>query len=139
MLSWSILQYFWPTLSHNRSREPIFGLIFEWPLKVSKGAKIRSPYVETVLLSTHNICFPWEIRKLNFRYSLLTKVLLLYMSSLNFPRNQCRKICLLLWWCWFVCLFLMLYVPSQQLWSLRDGQFTWPHLFLGRLEQAVNQ
>ena len=25
----------------------------------------------------------------------------------------------------FVCLFvLMLYVPSQQLWSLRDGQFT---------------
>ena len=28
---------------------------------------------------------------------------------------------------------LLLYVPSQQLWSLRDG------LFLGRLEQAVNQ
>ena len=25
---------------------------------------------------------------------------------------------------WFVCLFLLLYVPSQQLWSLRDGQFT---------------
>ena len=24
---------------------------------------------------------------------------------------------------WF-CLFLLLYVPSQQLWSLRDGQFT---------------
>ena len=22
------------------------------------------------------------------------------------------------------CLFLLLYVPSQQLWSLRDGQFT---------------
>ena len=39
----------------------------------------------------------------------------------------------------FVCLFLLLYVPSQQLWSLRDGQFTKPHIFLGRLEQAVNQ
>ena len=38
------------------------------------------------------------------------------------------------------CLFvLLLYVPSQQLWSLRDGQFTKPHFFLGRLEQAVNQ
>ena len=24
----------------------------------------------------------------------------------------------------FVCLFLLLYVPCQQLWSLRDGQFT---------------
>ena len=24
----------------------------------------------------------------------------------------------------FVCLFLLFYVPSQQLWSLRDGQFT---------------
>ena len=34
---------------------------------------------------------------------------------------------------------LLLYVPSQQLWSLRDGQFTKPHFFLGRLEQAVNQ
>ena len=30
---------------------------------------------ETVILSTHNICFGWEIRKLNFRYTLLTKVL----------------------------------------------------------------
>ena len=37
------------------------------------------------------------------------------------------------------CLFLLLYVPSQQLWSLRDGQFIWPHFFLGKLEQAVNQ
>ena len=26
-------------------------------------------------------------------------------------------------WC-IVCLFLLLYVPCQQLWSLRDGQFT---------------
>ena len=24
----------------------------------------------------------------------------------------------------FVCLVLLLYVPCQQLWSLRDGQFT---------------
>ena len=30
---WSILQYFWPTLSNNQSWKPIFGLIFEWPLK----------------------------------------------------------------------------------------------------------
>ena len=27
-------------------------------------------------------------------------------------------------WVGFVCLFLLLYVPCQQLWSLRDGQFT---------------
>ena len=39
----------------------------------------------------------------------------------------------------FVLFVLLLYVPSQQLWSLRDGQFTQPHFFLGRLEQAVNQ
>ena len=30
---WSILQYFWPALSHNRSWKPIFGLLFVWPLK----------------------------------------------------------------------------------------------------------
>ena len=34
---------------------------------------------------------------------------------------------------------LLLYVPSQQLWSWQDGQFTLPHFFLGKLEQAVNQ
>ena len=40
----------------------------------------------------------------------------------------------------FVRLFvLLLYVPSQQLWSLWDGQFTLQHFFLDRLEQAVNQ
>ena len=33
---------------------------------------------------------------------------------------------------------LLLYVPSQQLWSWPDGQFTSPHLFLSKLEQAVN-
>ena len=30
--------------------------------------------IETVLLSTHNICFGWEIRKLNIRYAHLTKL-----------------------------------------------------------------
>ena len=30
---WSILQYFWPALMDNRSWKPIFGLLFECPLK----------------------------------------------------------------------------------------------------------
>ena len=33
MLSWNILQYFWPALSDKRSWKPIFGLLFERPLK----------------------------------------------------------------------------------------------------------
>ena len=47
-----------------------------WVLKstVSMGAK-KNRLIETVLLSTHNIYFGLEIRKLNFRYALLTKVL----------------------------------------------------------------
>ena len=36
--------------------------------------------IETVLLSTHDICFGWEIRKLNFRYTLSIKVL--YQSEI---------------------------------------------------------
>ena len=32
---------------------------------------------------------------------------------------------------------LLLYVPSQQLWSWRGGQLTLSHFFLGKLEQAV--
>ena len=35
----------------------------------------KNHLIEMVLLSTHNICFGWEIRKLNFRYTLITKVL----------------------------------------------------------------
>ena len=39
-----------------------------------KGAQ-KNIIIEGVLLSTHNICFGREIRKLFFCYSLLTKVL----------------------------------------------------------------
>ena len=35
----------------------------------------KNRLIETILLSTHNMCFGLEIRKLNFRYTLLTKVL----------------------------------------------------------------
>ena len=39
----------------------------------------------------------------------------------------------------FVLFVLLLYLPSQQLWSWRDGKFTYPLFFLGKLEQAINQ
>ena len=40
-----------------------------------------------------------------------------------------------------VSFFVLLEVlrPSQQLWSCRNGQFTLPHFFLGKLDQAFNQ
>ena len=60
------------------------------------------------------------------------------LLSLTLPiKKKKKKKKMLLGDCLFVC--LLLYVPSQQLWSLRDGQFTLPHFFLGKLEQAVNQ
>ena len=77
--------------------------------------------IETVLLSTHNICSGWEIRK-----SIFNCTVTITGGWWNFH----------IYFCLFV---LLLYVPSQQLWSLQDGQFTIPHFFLGRLEQAVNQ
>ena len=48
--------------------------IFSYPLVLTYvlGAQ-ENRLIETVLLSTHNICFGWEIRKLNFWYALLTK------------------------------------------------------------------
>ena len=44
----------------------------------------------------------------------------------GYPEEQFYKIILNLdLWFRRICLFvLLLYVPSQQLWSLRDGQFT---------------
>ena len=35
----------------------------------------KNRLIETVLLSTHNICFGWEIRTFIFWYTLLSKVL----------------------------------------------------------------
>ena len=35
----------------------------------------KNRLIETVLLSTNNICFVWEVRKINFRFTLLPKVL----------------------------------------------------------------
>ena len=32
----------------------------------------KEPFIETVLLSTHNICFGWDIRKINFNYTRLS-------------------------------------------------------------------
>ena len=45
---------------------------------------------ETVLLSTHNICFGWEIRKLVFRYALLTKALVQLNSHLFLQFTVCK-------------------------------------------------
>ena len=56
----------WPNLPRRH--------IFPWRGSYVLGAQ-KNRLIETVLLSTHNICFGWEIRKLNFRYTLLTIVL----------------------------------------------------------------
>ena len=40
--------------------------------------------IETVLLSTHNICIVWEIRKLIFIYALYSKGLYIDRSAYEF-------------------------------------------------------
>ena len=56
-------------------------------LTYNLGAQ-KKRLIETVLLSTHNICFGWEIRKLFFCYKLLTKVLLSISLNMCF---ECSK------------------------------------------------
>ena len=48
--------------------------LFSYPLILTYvlGAQ-KNHLIETVLLSTHNICFGWEIRKIIFHYALLTR------------------------------------------------------------------
>ena len=79
MLSWSILQYFWPALSNNRHWKPIFNLIFEWPLKTCF----------TVHLS-RDIWFPtmWHFDKCSLRlawtaFSYALKLQLMFGQKLN--------------------------------------------------------
>ena len=47
------------------------------------------------------------------------RVLDIFWAKISYIVNDIKSNNVLL-----VCLFLLLYVPSQQLWSLRDGQFT---------------
>ena len=52
----------------------------------------KSRLTETVLLSTHNICFGWEIRKLFFCYALITKVLGTVHFIVYFSKIHCEGI-----------------------------------------------
>ena len=65
--------------------------IFSYPsiLTYVLGAQ-KNRLIETVLLSTHNLCFGLEIRKFNFCYALLTKVLsiLLFFLELNIANGS---------------------------------------------------
>ena len=54
-----------------------------------------------------------------FLSSVCYAVVRLFIYALWSPAGKGSGSCLL-----FVCLFLLLYVPCQQLSSLRDGQFT---------------
>ena len=48
----------------------------------------KNCFIETVLLSTHNICFDCELRKIIFWYTLLTKGLTLLLGyELNLKLN----------------------------------------------------
>ena len=59
-------------------------LIFSYPLFLTYvlGAQ-KNRLIETVLVSTQNICFVWEIKKKNFLYALLTKGLAFCYIILN--------------------------------------------------------
>ena len=50
-------------------------LIFSYPSVLTHvlGAQ-KKCLIETVLLSKHNICFGWEIRKIIFNYALILKL-----------------------------------------------------------------
>ena len=73
--------------------------IFSYPsvLTYVLGAQ-KTRLIDTVLLSTHDIYFGWEIRKLNFWYTLLTKVL----TSHTYTYKHTRTV-------WCMCRFILGY------------------------------
>ena len=62
--------------------------IFSYPSVLTHvlGAQ-KNRLIETVLLSTHNICFGLETRKLIWVYTLLTKGLMLYFHQVSSQFN----------------------------------------------------
>ena len=69
LFQWTLL------LVHRGGTKISIGLDKQKFLAYALGAQ-KNRLIETVLLSTNNICFGWEIRKLFFWYALLTKGLI---------------------------------------------------------------
>ena len=67
-------QWFTTGLDKQKFQHKIVNIFLPINFNICFGCS-KNRLIETVLLSTHNICFGLEIRKLNFRYALLTKVL----------------------------------------------------------------
>ena len=53
----------------KKAQRKVVNIFLQSVLTYVLGAQ-KNRLIETVLLSTHNICFGWEIRKSNFRYAL---------------------------------------------------------------------
>ena len=75
------------------------------------------------ILSLHSL--EWlQLSSFNENTGLVLNVLKIILKTVEFSYDLGTYIRWLLPDTLIVCLFLLLYVPSQQLWSLRDGQFT---------------
>ena len=61
---WNFKHY--TDLDKQKNQRKNINIILPINLSYVMGAQ-KNRLIETVLLSTHNICFGWEIRKLNFR------------------------------------------------------------------------
>ena len=114
--------------------------------------QFKHVFNETVLLSTHNICFGWEIKKIVFQYTLLsgglkidvfvkyyalgTDAVLFYIclqflqSCLNFLFSWVKPVL-------FVCIFFSLR-PKSTAMVMAGRSVNLTTLFLGKLEKAVN-
>ena len=157
----SIIQYS-PLIKHNLASIGmvhvvsfcLIVLIFMSQSPNFQSCRDRSSWVEPVLRrgrsvllkdTTHSSVALCYKQVMLFRFNFTKKVTGKWPFSWSFSYNPFVKFHSEKIWCpkhdhVIVCLFvLLLYVPSQQLWSWRDGQFTLPHFFLGKLEQAVNQ
>ena len=74
------------------------------------GAK-KNRLIETVLLSTHNICFGWEIRKIIFKYTLFSWGLMVPYLWILFTPN--------ILFCWLIpaCLVALIHgVEFTSIW-----------------------
>ena len=117
---WSILQYFWPALSDNRSWKPIFG-IFVWPLKtgftVWASLQDFGTYYTCPKASFKHPCWVADIfsgaRGLNFGLSLHIQTYFMHASSegSDEPGHLCRFPWAFIAWqcdkyqhllCWFI-------------------------------------
>ena len=116
---WSILQYFWPALSDNLYWKPIFGVLFEWPLKTGftvydlhMKLRLAMHYCKHGISPLSNAWYMYAAQKTTFSCTIIFHQLLAFSKDQLYCRHPDKE-------CINENYFFLIYQPKHMLWVLK--------------------